>query len=102
MKRRQNDSARASAPQIILAVALLSVSAILFASSFKAAPPAAPGRPQSSVVAQDGFFPPLPVPAAPKQDGFYPSLPQGPAPPVPITVSLPTDAFANSVPIATV
>ena len=65
MKKRQNNSARASALQITLSVVLLSVSAILFASSFKAAAPAAPGRPQPDVVAQAGFFPPLPLGGGP-------------------------------------
>ena len=51
MKKRQNNSARASALQITLSVALLSVSAILFASSFKAA----------AASAKIGFYPPLPV-----------------------------------------
>ena len=40
MKKRQNNSARASALQITLSVALLSVSAVLFASSFRGAPAA--------------------------------------------------------------
>src|SRR5450432_4194191 len=89
MKKRQHNSARAAALQITLSVVLLSVSAILFASSFKAA---LPGSPQADVVAQPGFFPPLP-------------LGPGPTPtpsPVPITVSLPIASFDTSVPIATV
>ena len=49
MKTRQNKSTRASALHITLSVALLSVSAILFASSFKAAAPAAPDRAQGSL-----------------------------------------------------
>ena len=51
MKKRQNNSARASALQITISVALMSVSAILFASSFRAAPPAAPASPQTDAVA---------------------------------------------------
>src|SRR2546426_8883033 len=48
MKRLQNNSTRASVLQITLSVALISISAILLASSFKAAQwdtagPAAPG-----------------------------------------------------------
>src|SRR4030081_2275126 len=87
MKKHQNNSTRASALQITLSVALLSVSAILFATSFKAAP-AVTGMPQSGAIAQDGFYPPFFVPAAPEQDppvgnrpaaplqnGFYPPLP---------------------------
>jgi len=42
MKTPKNNSSRASALQITLSLALLSASAILFASSFKAAAPAAP------------------------------------------------------------
>ena len=54
MKKRQNNSARASALQITLSVALMSVSAILFASSFRAATPAAPGSPQQDIAAKIG------------------------------------------------
>src|SRR5450432_3372569 len=79
MKKRQNNSARASALQVSLSIALLSVSAILFASSFKAASPSA----QPIVVAQAGFYPPLPVPDVPEQS---------------ITVSLPIDSLDTSVP----
>src|SRR6266446_773407 len=71
MKQRQNNSTRASALQITLSVALMAVSAILFASSFRAAPQAAP----------DGFYPPLP--AAPEGGGNLPG----------ITVALPVDSF---------
>src|ERR1043166_3272868 len=107
MKKSQNNSTRASALQITLSVALISISAILFASSFRAAPPAAPEpdvaaitgpasqtvNPQertnvSATLPQNGFFPPLPLTA-----------PQG-APL--ITVSLPTDNFDNQVPISTI
>src|SRR5882672_6655554 len=84
MKKRQNNSARASALQITLSIALLSVSAILFASSFKAAP----GRTEPIVLAQAGFYPSLPLPADP--DGQT------------LTVSLPIATMDTSVPIATV
>jgi len=40
MKKQQNNSTSASAIQIVLSIALLSISAVLMASSFKAAPPA--------------------------------------------------------------
>src|ERR1700719_4331496 len=98
MKKRQNNSARASALQITLSVALMSIAAILFASSFRAAAPAAQSRPQSDAVATTGpvsqnLVLAANVPAAPQQPGFFPPLPlavrQGS--PVPITVSLPTD-----------
>ena len=83
MKKRQNNSARASALQITLSVALLSVSAILFASSFKAAPPAAAGVSAGSPIrcsrtlrrCSHRFL----SQGTPKQDGFYPPLPQAPA-----------------------
>ena len=107
MKKRQNNSARASVLQITLSVALLSVSAILFASSFRAAAPA-PGGQQSIILAQNGFYPPLPVTT--DQTESVPD-PEAPArPPVPhrpavpdqtITVSLPIDTMDVSVPIAT-
>ena len=58
MNKRQNNSARASALQITLAVALMSISAILLASSFKAAPEPKPNAPAATQ--QDGFYPPLP------------------------------------------
>src|SRR5438067_1913870 len=70
MKKRKNNSARATALQITLSFALLSLVAILFASSFKAAAPAK----------QDGFYPPLPVPASALQGGFYPPLQASPTP----------------------
>src|SRR5205823_12358740 len=38
MKRQQNNSTRASALLVALSIALLSISAVLLASSFKAAP----------------------------------------------------------------
>ena len=121
MKKRQNNSARASALQFTLSVALLSVSAILFASSFRAAAPAGPFRPQSDVVAatgpvsqnlvlaanvpaaprQDGFYPPLPVSTTHRQDGFYPPLPLAPQGAL-ITVSLPIASFDTSVPSSTI
>jgi hypothetical protein len=52
--KHQNTSARVSALQITLSVALVAVSAILFASSFKPTVPAAPARPQSDVAAMIG------------------------------------------------
>src|SRR5262245_6005206 len=55
MKKRQNNSARASALQITISIALLAVSAILFASSFRAAP-------QAASAPNSGFYPPLPAP----------------------------------------
>src|SRR6266446_8775390 len=85
MKQRQNNSTRASALQITLSVALMAVSAILFASSFRAAPQAA----------SDGFYPPLP-PTQAQQGGFYPPLPAAPegGGNLPgITVALPVDSF---------
>src|SRR5690242_11626418 len=87
MKKRQNNSA-ASALQITLCVALVCSSAILFASSFRAAPQAT----------SDGFYPPLPA-TAQSYHGF-PTAPAGV--PAPITVSLPTQGFDNSVPSSTV
>ena len=94
MKKRQNNSARASALQITLSVALLSVSAILFASSFKAAAPAAPVS-QNATAQQDGFFPPLPL---------GPGTPT-PAPtvtPAPVTVNLPNVILNTTDPICTI
>src|ERR1051326_5119475 len=101
MKKSQNNSARASALQITLSIAMLSISAILFASSFRAAPPAA----QLNVVAsqnasqaelgnvpgtlrQDGFFPSLPVHPTSDHRGFSPPLPAPPEGAL-ITVLLP-------------
>src|SRR5450432_2895224 len=78
MKKRQNNSARASALQITISVALLAVSAILFASSFKAAP----------TTPQSGFYPPLP------------NLPDGVPNPL-ITVTVPVATMDTSVPITT-
>src|SRR6266513_4338121 len=112
MKKRQNNSARASALQVTLSLALLSVSAILFASSFRAAAPAAPGGPQPNTVAmsdaasqnapttvqQSGFYPPLAPPATSEQPGFYPPLPPTAAEGNLITVSLPIATFDTSVP----
>src|SRR6266404_2008241 len=96
MNKRQNNSVRASALQITLSIALLSVSAILFASSFKAAPTAPP----------DGFYPPLPVTAAPEPGGFYPQLPSAPVQPLDlnplITISAPVANLPATDPIATV
>src|SRR5436190_2377957 len=63
MKKYQNNSTGASALQLTLSVALLFALAILFASSFKASTPAALNRPQPTVVAQPGFYPPLPAAA---------------------------------------
>src|SRR5438128_1209768 len=105
MKKRENNSSRASALQISLSVALLALCAILFASSFKAAPQAAPdsAQPDTSAVSQQA---PPNVPAPPQQNGFYPPLPVPPAVPegsVPgITVALPIDSFNNSTPASTV
>src|SRR5436190_18419952 len=82
MKKRENNSTSASVLQITLSVALLTLSAILFASSFKAAPPQQ----------QSGFYPALPV---------TPPLQQGDGVPG-ITVTLPTDSFNTSVPSSTV
>src|SRR5678815_1359776 len=80
MKKRQTNSAGGSAPQIAISVALLSVSAILFASNFRAAPPSQP---------QYGFYPPLPLPTLPD-----PVTPDG----VPgITVALPIDSINADV-----
>src|SRR5437879_2434184 len=107
MKKRQNNSVRASALQITLSVALLSIAAILFASSFRAAPPAAPSRLQSDVVAttaapvSQNLVLAAPVPATPRQDGFYPPLPLAPQGAA-ITISLPIASFDNSVPNSTV
>src|SRR6202171_1119707 len=85
MKKRQNNSARASALQITLSVALMAVSAILFASSFRAAAPAAPGRPQPAAVALTGPVSQKASPlelasltAPPQQAGFFPAPPLGP------------------------
>src|SRR4051812_22270244 len=98
MKKRQNNSARATALQITISVALLAVSAIIFANSFRAAPSAS----------QDGFYPPLPVEtsisdANPNPNtSFYPPLP-GQKPNAPsvvdttITVSLPVTTIADTV-----
>src|SRR6266571_2445203 len=108
MKKRQNNSARASALQITLSVALMSIAAILFASSFRAAAPAAPSRAQSDVSAttvplSPNFVLAANVPAAPRQAGFFPPLPFAAPQGAPlITVSLPTDNLDNSVPISTV
>src|SRR4051812_27699576 len=60
MKKRLNDSTRASALQISISVALLCFAAVLFASSFRAASPAANEPSQSITASQPGFFPPLP------------------------------------------
>jgi len=61
MKNRQNNSVRAAALQVTLSVALLFGFATLLASSFKAATTAVVDRPQPVVVAQPGFYPPLPA-----------------------------------------
>src|SRR5437762_2671603 len=102
MKKRQNNSARASALQITLSAALLAISAILFASSFKAAPPSAPVS-QNVKLQQDGFYPPLVVPATPQQPGFFPPLPlEAPLGAPAITVSLPIATLDTSVPASTI
>src|SRR5437016_1720692 len=88
MKKRENNSTCASALQITLSVALMALSAILFASSFRAAPQAAPNIPAPPQ--QDGFYPPLPAPAI--LEGAVPG----------ITVALPMASFDNSVPASTV
>src|SRR4051812_12948003 len=87
MKKRLNNSARATALQVILAIAFLATAAILFASTFRGAPS----------VKQDGFYPPLPVQTQP-QGGFYPALPaqEDPNGAVP-TVTLPTASIDSSV-----
>jgi hypothetical protein len=59
MKNQQNQSIRAYALQVVLSLALLFGFAILFAS-LNAAAPAAADRAQPTVVAQPGFYPPLP------------------------------------------
>ena len=61
MKNQSNNSVRATALQLTLSVAMLLGLAILFASSFKAATTAAPNQAPPVVVAQPGFFPPLPT-----------------------------------------
>src|SRR5262245_49908200 len=94
--RRGQGSAGASVLQTILCVTLICISAILFASSFRAAPQSA----------SDGFYPPLPVPARPtlaSQNGFYPPLPATPnATPFPVTVALPIDTLDAGIPASTV
>src|SRR2546429_178944 len=127
MKKHQNNSHGASALQITILIGLMAVSALLFASSFMAAPAtlnSVPGQtqhpgfypplPVSASAAQPGFYPPLPVSASAAQPGFYPPLPVsapgqqgGFFPPLPpqgtgITVSLPVDTMDVSVPISTV
>ena len=106
MKKRQNNSARASALQITLSVALMSVAAILFASSFRAAAPAAPSQPQSTIAAMTGdprALPQLPA-TPPQQDGFYPPLPGADVPTTTTSplVALPSDFWDTTIPIATV
>src|SRR6266446_8984041 len=96
MKKRQNNAVHASTLQVTISVALMAISAILFASSFMAAPAARSNVPAPAP--QDGFYPPLPVPAPARQAGFFPPLPDGTA----ITVSLPIDTMDISVPISTV
>src|SRR5436190_24384399 len=78
MKKRQNNSKRAFALQLTLTIALLAISAILFASSFRAAP-----------TGQDGFYPPLPT---------APAAAEAPEGIVPITVSLPVDSIPDTTP----
>src|SRR5262249_46486585 len=111
MKKRQKLSLRAAALQTAVSVVLMVISAILFASSFRAAPTASE---DASLSAQPGFYPPLPTSSSPSQTGFYPPLPaQKPAqqpgfyPPLPdavsnISVSLPVDTMDPSVPSSTV
>src|SRR5436190_2086870 len=88
MKKRQNNSTRASALQITLSVALMAVSAILFASSFRAAPQAA----------SDSFYPPLPN----QHSQFSPPLPDGITPLPGVTVALPVDTVDAGLPASTV
>ena len=74
MKKRQNNSARASALQIALSIALLSMSAVLLASSFRATPatrglsafsaPAAAGH-KEPTLEQLASIPSLPAVGAP-------------------------------------
>src|ERR1051326_3708457 len=89
MKKRENNSTQGSALQITLSLVLIAVSAILFASIFRAAPQAT----------QDGFYPPLPN--ANQQSGFYPALPNnapdGTCPSLPFSVALPV-AFIGPSP----
>src|SRR5438105_11234428 len=89
MKKRQNNSTRATALQITLSVALMAVSAILFAYSFRAAPQAT----------SDGFYPPLPQ-STELKGSFYPPLntPEGIFPLPGVTVFLPTTTIDCSVP----
>src|SRR5881394_526489 len=99
MKKRLNNSALAFALQITISVALLAVSAILFASSFRGAPqipnPAAPDR-------HPGFYPALPD-SKPFEGRFYPPLPDSAPELAPtITVSLPIDNFSTTVPASTI
>src|SRR5204863_5052328 len=94
MKKKHNHSTRASALQITISIALLAASAILFASSFRAASNI-PSIADAQQIAN--------IPAPPQQDGFFPPLPQqgdGPTPP-PI-VTLPADLLFTSVPASTV
>src|SRR6266850_1352800 len=88
MKKRQDNSTRASALQITLSLALMALSAILFASSFRAAPQAA----------SDSFYPPLPA----QQSAFSPPLPAAPDGVPLITVALPVSAMDPSVPASTI
>src|SRR5438132_1154186 len=90
MKKRQNNSTRASALQITLSIALLALSAILFASSFRAAPQAA----------SDSFYPPLPAPEQ-AQKGGLPAAPEGTFTNPNITVSLPVSGMDPLVPPGT-
>ena len=90
MKKGHNHSIRASALQIATCLVLLVVSAIIFASSFRAAPQAADSQP--------GFYPPLPVKVAPGQD----QDPNAPAGLPGITISLPIDTIDTSVPSTTI
>src|SRR3954471_18489845 len=103
MKKRQNNSARATALQISISVALLCVSAVLFASSFRAAPAALANVQQAVNGQQNGFYPPLP-----NQSPDLPRYPHAPAAPdqAPVGVTAPTfsmdvsDAFAiNNQPV---
>src|SRR5262245_3064301 len=91
MKKRQNQAAHASALQIAISLALVCISVILFASSFRAAP----------TVSQDGFYPPLPIQSG-QQGAFYPPLPPDPATTVQtVTVSLPVTSIDATVATST-
>src|ERR1044071_9489337 len=88
MKKRENNSTRASALQITLSIALLALSAIFFASSFRAAPPQ-----------QDGFYPALPVNSSLQQGQSSTSLLDGAREK---RIPLPTDILNLPFPSSTI